>query len=136
MVMGKTGGVFPVISKLTKNGLGGKMGSGNQMVSWIHVDDFCRMAEWVMKNKSTQGNYNCAAPLPIKNKDMMRLFRELYKMPLGLPATKWMLEIGAFFIRTETELVLKSRNVIPAKALKEGFEFLFKDMPTCLKNLA
>lgn len=135
MVMGRTGGVFPVLSNLVKKGLGGTMGNGRQMVSWIHIDDLCRMLRWLIENKGTNGNYNLAAPVPITNKDLMSLLRKAYGVSIGLPAFKWMLEIGAFFLRTETELILKSRNVIPARAEKEGFEFLFRDMHTCVKDL-
>ena len=135
MVMGKNAGVFPVLRKLTKRFLGGKMGSGNQYVSWIHETDFCRFVEWLIENKNAAGPYNVAAPNPIRNKDMMELYRKELRVPFGLPATAWMLEIGAFFIKTETELILKSRNVISDRAMKEGFEFKFKSMQECIKNL-
>jgi uncharacterized protein len=136
MVMGKKAGVFPVLKKLTRFFLGGKMGSGEQFVSWIHEKDFCRMIEWLIQNKNAAGPYNVAAPHPVKNKDMMKLFRNVLNVPFGLPATKWMLEIGAFFIRTETELILKSRNVISDRAMKEGFKFEFERMEDCIKDLA
>ncbi len=136
MVMGKGGGVFPVLNNLTKKYLGGAMGSGHQFVSWIHETDFCRLIEWCVNNKNANGNYNCAAPNPIRNKEMMQLFRKQNNIKFGLPASKWMLEIGAFFIGTETELVLKSRNVIPDRATKEGFEIKFKDMESCVKDLS
>ncbi len=135
MVMGKNAGVFPVLRKLTKRFLGGKMGSGTQFVSWIHVEDFCRMVEWLINNKNAAGPYNVAAPHPIRNNDMMKVYRKVLGVPFGLPATEWMLAIGAFFMGTETELVLKSRNVISDRAMKEGFEFKFKTMEECVKNL-
>ena len=135
MVMGKDGGVFPVLKKLVKRGLGGKMGSGDQFVSWIHVNDFCRIIEWLINDPKASGNYNVAAPVPITNKNFMQMFRTANQIKFGLPATKWMLEIGAFFLRTETELVLKSRNVVPDRILKEGFKFEFSDMESCIKNL-
>jgi hypothetical protein len=135
MVMGKRAGVFPVLRKLTKRFLGGKMGSGNQMVSWIHQEDFCRLVEWLINNKNAAGPYNVAAPNPISNDRMMKIFRKELKVPFGLPAYEWMLEIGAFFMRTETELILKSRNVISDRAMKEGFDFKFKTMEECVKNL-
>jgi len=135
MVMGKRAGVFPVLKKLTKRFLGGKMGSGNQFVSWIHQEDFCRLVEWLINNKNAAGPYNVAAPHPIRNKDMMASYRKVFKVPFGLAASEWMLEIGAFFIKTETELILKSRNVISDRAMKEGFEFKFRTMEECVKNL-
>lgn len=135
MVMGKNAGVFPVLRKLTKRFLGGKMGSGNQFVSWIHVEDYCRLIEWLITNKNAAGPYNVAAPNPIRNKEMMATYRRILNVPFGLPATEWMLEIGAFFMRTETELILKSRNVISDRAIKEGFKFKYSTMEECVKNL-
>lgn len=135
MVMGKNGGVFPVLCNLTKRFLGGTMGNGKQYVSWIHETDFCRFVEWLMENKNAIGPYNFAAPNPIRNKEMMQLYRKILDVPFGLPAAVWMLEIGAFFMRTETELILKSRNVISNRAIKEGFEFKFKTMEECIKDL-
>lgn len=135
MVMGKNAGVFPVLRKLTKRFLGGKMGSGMQYVSWIHQEDFCRLVEWLINNKNAAGPYNVAAPNPIRNKDMMAIYRKALNISFGLPAAEWMLEIGAFFIKTETELILKSRNVISDRAMKEGFEFKFRTMEECVKNL-
>lgn len=135
MVMGKRDGVFPVLKKLTRRFLGGKMGTGLQYVSWIHEEDFCRMVEWLINNEKASGPYNVAAPNPMRNKDMMRVYRQELHMPFGLPATVWMLEIGAFFMGTETELILKSRKVISERAIKEGFEFKFKTMNECIKDL-
>jgi uncharacterized protein len=136
MVMGKEAGVFPVLKKLTKRFLGGKMGSGNQRVSWIHVKDFCRIVEWLLTNENAAGPYNLAAPHPVSNKEMMSLFQNAFKVPFGLPASKWMLEIGAVLIGTETELILKSRNVISDRAIKEGFQFEFETMEDCINDLS
>jgi len=136
MVMGEKAGVFPVLKKLTKLFMGGKMGSGEQLVSWIHEKDFCRMVEWLIENENDAGPYNVAAPNPVSNKKMMELMRRAFKIPFGLPAAKWMLEIGAFFIRTETELILKRRNVISDRAMKEGFKFEFEKMEDCINDLS
>ncbi|HEY5233524.1 MAG TPA: TIGR01777 family oxidoreductase [Verrucomicrobiae bacterium] len=135
MVFGKDGGVFPVLRRLTRFGLGGKMGSGRQFVSWIHVDDFLRAIEWIIANEQLSGAVNLAAPNPLPNRDMMRLMREAGGVPFGLPATEWMLEVGAVFLRTETELILKSRRVVPGKLLASGFQFQFADLRGALKNL-
>lgn len=135
MVMGKKAGVFPVLRNLTKRFLGGKMGSGTQFVSWIHVEDFCRLGEWLINNKNAAGPYNVAAPNPIRNKEMMEVYRKVLNVSFGLPASEWLLKIGAFFMGTETELVLKSRNVISDRAMKEGFEFKYATMEECVKNL-
>lgn len=135
MVMGNGGGVFPVLKKLSKVGLGGTMGKGNQQVSWIHIDDFCSFVKWIIHTDTTTGAYNVVAPNPSTNKDTMCLFRKKVGFPFGLPTTEWMLEIGAFFLRTETELILKSRYSYPEKALNEGFIFKFNTMQECLDNL-
>ena len=112
MVLGKGGGVWPVLSKLVKLGLGGKMGSGKQYISWIHENDFLNAIFWFIENTTAKGAYNLAAPNPITNNEFMKIMRKKYHIPFGIPATAWMLEIGAFFIKTETELVLKIRIVI------------------------
>jgi uncharacterized protein (TIGR01777 family) len=135
MVMGNGGGVFPVLKKLSSNLLGGTMGKGNQQVSWVHEDDFCAFVKWIINTQTCTGAYNVVAPNPSTNKEMMRLFRKKVRVPFGLPATQWMLEIGAFFLRTETELILKSRYSYPEKALNEGFVFKHNTMKECLDNL-
>ena len=127
--------VFPVLCRLASLGLGGRMGSGKQYVSWIHVDDFCRAIEWLIEHPEINGPVNVAAPNPLPNTEMMRLFREQVGMGVGLPATNWMLEIGAFVMRTETELILKSRRVVPGKLLAKGFEFAHPDFAEALKHL-
>lgn len=127
--------VFPVLCRLARFGLGGRMGSGEQFVSWLHEADFCRAVEWVIQHEELSGPVNFAAPNPLSNREMMRLFREAVGVPFGLPATEWMLEVGAFFLRTETELILKSRRVVPGKLLESGFEFLFPTMSDALADL-
>jgi uncharacterized protein (TIGR01777 family) len=124
MVLGMArNSVVPVLQRLTRLGLGGRMGSGRQYVSWMHQEDFCRAVEWIIAHENLSGPINMAAPNPLPNAEMMRTFRGLCGMPIGLPATEWMLEIGAFFIRTETELIIKSRRVVPGRLLASGFEF-------------
>lgn len=135
MVLGKNGGVVPVLKKLTKLGLGGKMGSGNQYISWIHEEDFLNAILHIIKNKTSEGIYNIAAPNPLKNSYFMSTMRNILKINFGLPAYKWMLEIGAFFIRTETELVLKSRKVVSKRLTEEQFVFKYNTIENALKNL-
>ncbi len=127
--------VLPVLCRLARFGLGGRMGSGSQFVSWLHEEDFCRAVEWLIAHDEISGPVNLAAPNPLTNTEMMRLFRELVGAQFGLPAMEWMLEIGAFFLRTETELILKSRRVVPGKLLAGGFEFRFPTMREALQNL-
>ena len=135
LVFGADGGVFPVLRRLTKFGLGGRMGSGRQFVSWIHIADFLRAVDWLIEHEEISGAVNLASPNPLPNAAMMELFREVCVMPLGLPATEWMLEVGAFFLRTETELILKSRRVVPGKLRAGGFEFQFPELRGALLDL-
>ena len=83
-------------------------------VSWIHHEDFVRSTQWLMDHEEIEGVVNIAAPNPLPNEDFMRILRDAFRTSIGLPATKWMLEVGAFFMRTETELILKSRRILHA----------------------
>ena len=127
--------VFPVLRRLTKFGLGGRQGSGKQFVSWIHVEDFCRAIEWIIAHEDLSGPINQCAPNPLSNVEMMKQFREVCRIPIGLPATEWMLEIGAFFLRTETELIFKSRRVVPGSLMASGFEFRFPTFREAIQDL-
>lgn len=134
IVLGKSGGVMTPLRNLVKLGLGGKQGRGNQLFSWIHVDDFCRATRFLMENESSSGVYNIAAPNPITNKTFMKSLRKQLKIPFGLPIPKWLLELGAKIIKTETELILKSRFVVPKKLLLAGFHFRHQNIDQCLLN--
>lgn len=129
------GGVFQILRRLARFGLGGRMGSGRQFVSWIHEQDFARAVEWILDHGEVQGPVNLAAPNPLTNADMMRTFRRVCGIPLGLPAAEWMLELGAVVMRTETELLLKSRRVVPGTLLQGGFQFQFPAMEGALREL-
>jgi uncharacterized protein len=124
MVMGpQKGGPFAVFHNLARLGLGGTLGSGKQMVSWLHDEDFCRALKYLIDRDNLSGPINVSAPNPLPNRDFMREIRRASGAPFGLPATRLMLEIGALFLRTETELPLKSRWVLPSKLLSAGFKF-------------
>lgn len=127
--------VYPVMRRLTCLGLGGKMGDGRQFVSWVHERDFCRAVEWLIVHDSLNGTVNIAAPNPVNNAEMMKIFREVYHRPIGLPATRWMLEIGSFFLRTEAELIIKSRRVISRRLAESGFSFCFPFLRPALEDL-
>ena len=127
--------VFPVLRRLARFGLGGRMGSGEQFVSWIHAEDFCRAIEFILAHDELSGPVNLAAPNPVPNHELMREFRAVAGASFGLPATEWMLEVGAFLLRTETELILKSRRVIPGKLLAAGFAFRFPQLRAALQDL-
>ncbi len=116
------GGVMVPFLNLCKFGLGGKHGSGNQMFSWVHINDFAGMIEWLFENNS-EGVFNCVSPHAVKNKDFMKTLCNAIGRKVAFPSPAWLLELGAFMIGTETELMLKSRWVVPARALKEGFKF-------------
>ncbi len=117
------GGIFDTLLALVRRGLGGTAGDGRQFVSWIHFEDFVRATRWLIEHDEIDGAVNLAAPNPIPNEEFMRTLREASGTRVGLPATKWMLEIGAVFMRTETELILKSRRVVPGRLLQSGFVF-------------
>lgn len=134
IVLGK-GGVLVPYSWLARLGVGGTQGNGRQMFSWVHIDDLCSIIEWLYDNKEAKGTYNAAAPGPVPNKEFMRLMRGIYKMSIGIPAPAWLLEIAAFIHGTETELLLKSRWVLPALLLSEGYTFKFSKMEHALKDL-
>ncbi len=116
-------GIFDVLLTLVRRGLGGSVGDGKQYVSWIHGDDFCRAVEWTIAHDELEGAVNFAAPNPLPYRDFMRELRDAWGMKFGLPTTKWMIEIGTRAMQTESELVLKSRRVVPARLQESGFKF-------------
>jgi uncharacterized protein len=136
MVLGtQTGSVLDVLRRLVRSGLGGHMGTGKQYVSWIHEVDFCRAIEWLISQQEFRGVVNLAAPSPIPNRELMKTLRRACSKSFGLPAARWMLEIGAFFMRTETELIIKSRRVVPGRLIESGFEFRFGGLEKALADL-
>lgn len=128
-------GVFDVLCKLTRRGLGGRAGDGRQYVSWIHDADFVRAVDWIIDHEELAGPINLASPHPLPNADFMRALRQACGVSFGPPAFEWMLEIGAFFLRTETELLLKSRRVLPGRLLDSGFAFEHPEWPAAARNL-
>jgi NAD dependent epimerase/dehydratase family enzyme len=119
------GGIFDTILGLVRVGLGGRQGDGRQFVSWVHFEDFVRAVTWLMNRTDFEGTFNIASPNPLPNDDFMRELRQAWGMPFGLPARAWMLEIGAVFLQTETELILKSRRVVPGRLAEAGFAFRY-----------
>jgi uncharacterized protein (TIGR01777 family) len=117
------GGTFELLSGLVRKGLGGTNGSGNQFVSWLHDTDLANAVDFLIARDDLDGPVNLSAPNPVPNRDFMRAFREAWGMKFGLPAPAWMLEVGAFLMRSETELVLKSRRVVPTRLLEAVFVF-------------
>lgn len=129
------GGVMNPYFNLLKFGLGGRQGDGKQMYSWVHIEDTCRMIEWIYDHQEIEGVYNCSSPGTVSNEEFMRTLRETTGHKFGLPAYKWMLKIGAVLIGTETELVLKSRWVLPAKILASGFRFKYPVLQYALRDI-
>ena len=129
------GGILIPFFNLLKFGLGGKQASGKQMFSWVHIEDTCRMIGWILDHKNLEGTYNCSSPNPVTNEEFMRIFRKVTGHKIGLPAYRWMLQIGAPLIGTETELILKSRWVIPSKILETGFRFNYPLLTTALTDI-
>ncbi|MEW2566311.1 TIGR01777 family oxidoreductase [Streptomyces sp. NPDC047070] len=117
------GGVFHVLSRLVRLGLGGPVAGGAQYVSWIHDEDFVRAVEFLIDRDDIEGPVNLASPGPVPHRDFMRALRTAWRVPVGLPATRRMAELGAFALRSDTELLLKSRRVVPGRLDEEGFAF-------------
>ncbi len=129
------GGAFAEFYRLVLLGLGGTMGPGTQFVSWIHADDFSRSVEWLMGCEDLDGAINAAAPHPLPNAEFMRELRRAAHQPFGVPAPAWALEFGAFLLRTETELLLKSRRVIPGRLVDSGFTFRYEHWRDAARDL-
>lgn len=129
------GGIFDALYGLVRRGLGGRAGDGRQFVSWIHETDFARAVDWLIARDGISGPVNLAAPEPLPWDPFMKAIREAAGVRMALPSTRLMLEIGAFVMRTETELILKSRRVVPARLLSGGFTFEFARWPEAAQDL-
>jgi len=134
ITIGKGGILVPYLN-LCKAALGGRHGSGKQFFSWVHVEDLCRMIEWFWERKELEGVFNCAAPNPVTNENFMRTLCKFTGHVIRIPSPAWLLEFGAWLIRTETELMLKSRRVISTRAMQEGFRFRYEHMEDALHNI-
>lgn len=135
ITLGPGGGVMTPYSNLVKWGLGGRQGSGEQMFSWLHIEDLFLLISYIMNHKNMEGVYNASAPHPLLNKDFMKALRNIIQPLFYLPTPKFLLNVGALFIKTETELVLKSRWVVPKRLLAEGFEFKYPNIDEALENI-
>ena len=129
------GGIFDTLLTLVRRGLGGRAADGRQFISWIHEIDFVRALYWIIERDEMSGAVNVASPNPIPNGEFMRILRNAAAVRIGLPANRLMLEIGAFAMRSETELILKSRRVIPTRLLESGFQFEFPDWTAAARDL-
>ncbi|MGC2293375.1 MAG: DUF1731 domain-containing protein, partial [Candidatus Acidiferrales bacterium] len=128
-------GIFDTLLRLVRFRLGGASGSGKQFVSWIHDQDFLRSIDYLIAHEDLDGAINIASPNPVPNAEFMSDLRKAWGTRIGLPASAWMLEIGAVFLRTETELILKSRRVVPGRLLAHGFQFNFPEWGVAAHDL-
>ena len=135
VVLGRSKGAFPSLLRLTRLGLGGKVGNGKQIFSWIHIGDYFRIVEFLIQNDSITGVVNCTSPAPLSNAALMKEMRSKVKIPFGLPAPEFAVRIGAFFIGTESSLLLDSTNIYPERLLNAGFKFKFGDISTAISDL-
>lgn len=135
IVIGDGGGALTPLRRLVKMGLGGKQGDGKQMVSWIHIEDVYRTILWVKEGKISDMVINCSAPEPVNNEQFMKALRKQYAVSMGIPLPERLLKWGAFLIRTEPELIMKSRWVVPERLLKSGFLFQFETIDSALDSL-
>jgi uncharacterized protein len=129
-------GVYEAFRTIVRQGLGGRAGVGNQYVSWIHLDDFVGMVRWLLDHADLEGVFNIASPEPKPNEIFMRNLRDSIGVRFGLNAPEWLLEIGAIFKGTETELLLKSRRVVPERILQSGYQMKFQNLEGALSDLA
>jgi uncharacterized protein (TIGR01777 family) len=129
------GGIFDTLRTLARRGLGGPAAGGRQYISWIHHRDFVRAVGWLVEHDDIDGAVNLASPNPLPNADFMRALRRACGTRVALPASKLMLEAGALLMRTESELVLKSRRVVPGRLLERGFAFEQPDWPRAARDL-
>lgn len=135
IVLGKNGGVMQPYKNLVRFGLGGKQGSGEQVFSWIHEQDLFNIISFIYQHHQLSRVFNAAAPNPVNNKTLMRWLRETLGVKIGFPLPVWLLKAGAVLIKTETELVLKSRWVVPEKLVQAGFTFAYPHLKQALSQI-
>jgi uncharacterized protein (TIGR01777 family) len=129
------GGIFDTLLTLVRRGLGGRAGNGRQYISWVHEEDFVAAVRWLIDRREISGAVNISSPHPLPQAEFMRILQEAAGVRIGLPATELMLRIGAIFMRTDTELILKSRRVVPRRLLEGGFTFQFPHWPEAARDL-
>lgn len=135
IVLGRDGGAFPVIAKLARRGLGSPQGSGRQWVSWLHVADFCRAVAFLATQTTEAGAFNVCAPHPLPNEAFNALLCRALRPLVRLPQPEWLLQLGAWLLQTETELILKSRKVVPQRLVEAGFVFQYPTCERAIKDL-
>jgi uncharacterized protein (TIGR01777 family) len=136
IVLGRGGGALRPFANLARLGLGGRMGPGSQKFSWIHVEDLYRCVRFLHARTDITGPVNVASPDVVTNRELMRMVRRAFGARFGIPTPAWLLRLGAVLIRTETELVLKSRWVQPEKLLDAGFVYSQPELGRALQQIA
>lgn len=135
IVLGNEGGAFPKMKTIARIGLGGYQGNGNQLISWIHIVDFCKALDYIMQHEDLVGSINVTAPVPVTNKLFMQELRTKLRVPFGINTPVFVLELASILMQTETELLLKSRNVVPEKLLNHGFIFEYPVIQKAIEHL-
>ena len=135
IVLDTEAGALPVLARLTRMFLGGRVGSGKQYVSWIHVADLTRMFVDAIERPDIAGVFNVTGPNPVTNAQFMRELRRVSHRPWSPPVPAWATRIGAFFMRTEPSLALTGRRCRPKRFLESGFHFDFPDLRGALNDL-
>ena len=135
IVLGREGGALQPLKRLVQFGLGGRQGKGNQMFSWIHIEDVFQIILFLMEHENLDGVFNCSSPHPVTNDQFMKTLRKALTKKTGLPMPEWLLKIGAVLIRTETELILKSRWVVPDRLIQSGYDFSFSYLQQAFEDI-
>ncbi len=135
IVLGKEGGVMHPLKNLVRFGLGGKQGTGKQMFSWIHIEDLFKIILFLQEHKELSGVINVSAPNPVTNEELMKCLQKNLHISFGMPMSKWLLAFGAMLIKTETELILKSRWVLPERLLQAGYVFQYPELDKACKDI-
>lgn len=135
IVLGESDSALPRMLRLARFGLGGRQGNGKQYMSWIHENEVVSIIDWVYNHQEIKGTFNCTSPQPLTNANFMRSIRKVCNVPFGVPTPAWLLTIGAWLIGTETELILKSRWVLPKKLLDAGYVFRFPHLSNALRDI-
>jgi len=136
LILGRNGGVYDVLQKITKCYLGGVVGSGKQMMSWMHIEDAVRAVEFVIGNESLDGPINFSTISPESNIDFMKKLRKSLSISFGFPAPALGLKLASNIIDIEPSLVLNSVNFIPRKLLDSGFKFKYEKLEEAFKELS
>jgi uncharacterized protein (TIGR01777 family) len=135
LVLQQGGGILKPFMNLARFGLGGKIGTGNQYMTWIHEEDFTNVIDWIIQEKSIQGILHCSSPNPVTNKDFMKAMRSAVSKSFGFPNPAFLIRMGAIFIGTEAELVLSGRRVVSRILEENNFEFKFPHLTDAVQQI-